>query len=75
MTSICPMLPAPIKVLAAASRANEVHMLALQRQCIAQTAQFRLTFLAGKRTRHGQGSENPGGADFTVGRQAVSAAP
>lgn len=75
MTPICPMLPTPIKVLAAAGRSNEGHMLAQQRQCIAQSVQFRFTFLIGKRTRHGQGSENPGGADFTVGRQVFSAAP
>lgn len=75
MTPICPMLPTPIKVLAAAGRSNEGHMLAQQRQCIAQTVQFRLTFLIGKRTEYGQDSENPGGADFTVGRQAFSAAP
>jgi len=49
MTPICPMLPTPIKVLAAAGRSNDVHMLAQQRQCIAQTVLFRLTFLIGKR--------------------------
>ena len=67
MTSICPMLPTPIKVLAAAGRSNEGHMLAQQRQCIAQTVQFRLTFLIGKRTEHGQGFGEPRRSRFYRG--------